>query len=568
MKLFVRVLLQRPAPDYDAEDKLKQSIKALPSHLKASGFHKAPSKTTGQVKPGYLCDLHKGIKKGLCYEIMSLIMNEISHIGKFIYPVIMSGKLEAQWEHRIRQLEPVPAMYIAGFTERDCTPDGHEPIWPGSVNEKGEFVPLWHWQVSQCPACMLARIGSERMVLFALLTGMVARISRRRRGAKDNLKSRRVRFVKEWLQASHEDGRAFVNDAFAVGQDVRAIRREQRLAEYVAKKRALNGSTVHADGSDAAYHQPPSSRSHGTDPFDVDPETASLCRPGVDTLREDQASSLRHDSPASSVIGMDISDSYAPAYQQASTQPSPYMYSAAKQEADSVVDFDISEPFVPGSPALRQSVVAGGTSLPRKYTEGTRRGSNGSTVIGVDISEPFLPAPPMTPRKAPPRPATPARPRTVQEKRATLTNSKHYSIASSFASDVSLSNIRPPTNQFTELLPQALRIRAPEVSKHSLPSISGQRMERQGGRQIPPPLRSLPRPHPNSIYGTYGRSEKNTPSTAYVFADVSPPTTPMGYGDPVGQFDVSPLASPEQDAFGVSPPATPARPATAGRGFF
>lgn len=554
MKLFVRVLLQRPVPKQGA-DKLKQSIKALPSHLKASGFHRSPSKSTGQVQTGYLCDTHKSLKKGLCYELLSLIQSEISHIGDFTYPVIMSGKPEAQWEHRVRQLEPVPGIYTRDFTERDCTPPGHEPIWPGNISDKGDFVPLWCWEVSQCPACILARIGSERTVLFALLTGMVARISRRRRGPQDNLKSRRVRFVKEWLQASHKDGKAFVNDAFVVGQQIRDIRREQRVAEHTAKKQALRDVGRRANNSGEGHQQYPPIPPYMTDQAVADLSVPDLRQPRVDTLHEDQASSIQYESPASSVVGVDISDSYAPAYQQASTPPSSsYTYSSANPESESIIGFDISEPFIPHSPAFRQSVAAGQESLPRRNAEGTGRESNGTIVVGFDLSEPFLPAP--STWKIPPRSATPARQGLEQRGRVTWTDSKRYSIASSFASDVSLSNICPPTGQSTELLPQPLRIRTPQASRTNLPPILEPRVERQGGGHGRGSRGDLPIPHPNSIYGTYGMSARNTHRTTEYFIDVSPPSTPVGYGDRLGQYDVSPLASPVEVEFGMSPPDT------------
>ncbi|KAF1980297.1 hypothetical protein BU23DRAFT_625497 [Bimuria novae-zelandiae CBS 107.79] len=465
----------------------------------------------------------------------------------------MSGRLEAQWEYRARRLEPVPQICVPGFTVHDCAPEGHEPIWPGHVDEKGAFVSDWGYEQSQCPACILARIGSDISVLFALLAGMVARISRRRRGSKNKLRSRRVLFVKTWLEACG-DGKEFVDDAFWLEEEMRGIKRELNREEHQAKKPAQNENGVRADIS--SHRQPDTPAFHGED--------APITRSIFGDPQPRPVAPVRRGSGASSAVAVDISDSYAPPHQVASKPPNPYVYSPAKQHS-AIEVFDLSEPFIPPqSSSIRANVSSSEESLPRGDTRRPQRESNRSSSVRFDLSEPFIPASDPPSAKMAPHPATPARqehreqdpprPSTPESQRrfsAQSASEKHYSIASSFADSVSLRNLRAPST-LVDLYPPPLRTR--NAAPPPVP-------ERRRGM--------LPRPHPNSIYGAYGRSDANQRDSdrADGYADVNPPGMPTGRGPLIGRdarggYDVSPLSSPERDAFETSPPATPRRPVT------
>lgn len=572
MKLFARVLLKRPAPSHPDAAKLKDLISSLPPYLRASGFHRSPSSSTGLVQPGYLCDLHKGLKKGLCYELMAMVRGEIARIGQCIYPVIMSGQMDPEWELRARSLEPVPGMYTPGFTVHDCTPVDREPVYPGYTNGEGVFVPEWGWETSQCPACMLARIGADKVTLFVLLAGMVARISRHRRGPMDNLKSRRVRFVKEWLEA-HENSQHLAEDAFNLGNNMRDIRRAQRSAAHKAKKRARKENGTRVDTSE-----------HGR-------PCAPVPRKGAES-RYESRNSVRE-----STIGVDISDPYAIPHQQASTPPTLHPKAPAKKDSGAL---DTSERFV-GQPAFQRNRLSSGerSFLPRSNVAGSDRNSDGAIAVGVDISEPFFPGvvPSTFPRpsilrrtdseqtitpkvKVPSRStsvtfalpdsyAEPSRDKAKRSsskysKRSASISSRHQSIASSFVSDVSLMELWPPSDD-EDLVPAPLRQHSveritptPKVSSRQ-PSFLATISESA--------VHALPRPHPKSIYSACGSSEENL---IQQHVDVSPPATPTGLGGrdlrDHGHFDVSPPSSPEQQGFDfefdISPPGSPSRPVT------
>ncbi|KAJ4288459.1 hypothetical protein N0V90_011694 [Kalmusia sp. IMI 367209] len=346
MKLFVRIL-HNVSPDGTPRTALlAQEIEALPSYLRSSGSHKPPSTWTGQVHPGHLCNLHKGLKKALCYEIWGLVKHEIESIREFVYPVLASGELR-EWEKlKARQLEPVPQMYDPNFDMYAYTPDNHAPINPGILNETGEFVARYGYDATHCPACMLSRIGSDADVLFALLAGTVARVSPRHIGTKENLTSRRVRFLKYWLEAC-EGGKKPVDDAWTLAAKMRDIRRVQRAI----RGRKVTEQLQKANIAFAAG------------------ETTAFC--------------------CDNDVVVDLSDAFAPAHFQAGTHTNrtyPDLVLDTDCDQDSFVGVDLSEPFIP---YMDHGSCSQENPLPRSGL----RGSTENSVVAVDISDPLVPAP-------------------------------------------------------------------------------------------------------------------------------------------------------------------------------
>ncbi|KAF2845939.1 hypothetical protein T440DRAFT_502113 [Plenodomus tracheiphilus IPT5] len=164
----------------------------------------------------------------LINDIWSWLQHELEGaVGGFLYPIIMSGRLSATEELKIRQLEPVSQMWRRDWNFQDTAPIGHEPIHRGDK---------WTYQQNQCPACILSRVGSDVDVLFALFAGMVGRFNTRSltnaevhgsRDAWEKTKSKRIRFVKYWLRTTR-DGDAAVFTAGTFGMKMRRLRREWR----------------------------------------------------------------------------------------------------------------------------------------------------------------------------------------------------------------------------------------------------------------------------------------------------------------------------------------------------
>lgn len=203
MKELVDILLGTPAPGAELtyNEAIKKKVKNLPRRLRIStlrSLHNGGSRE--------LCLTHKGLNVHLIHNVWSWVKHEIySAIGKFTYPIIVSGSLTPNQELGIRQLEPVLEMWQNDFRASTSAPPGREPIKCGSK---------WSYQPDHCAACMLTRIGSDENALFALFAGMVGRLSIPKLvhgnhtlndikvSHLDRLRSKRARFVRYWIKAS------------------------------------------------------------------------------------------------------------------------------------------------------------------------------------------------------------------------------------------------------------------------------------------------------------------------------------------------------------------------------
>lgn len=326
MKQLARVLRGVPFPynpeaDKNYRCKLKQHINDLPWHLRSTGLGitYTENKETGKVKPGRLCSAHEGLGSRLIYSIWDWVKYQLENrVGQYMYPVIMHGGLTKHQELKARQLEPVLQMYRTDFTVAGSAPPDHEPITPGYLSGRAVWVPKFSYQVNECPACILARIGSDTDVLSALMSGVVAHMSSGHIGHRDDIRSVRVRFIKYWLKVN-KGGEKMVDQAWELGKEIRRMRQEWKVG----------------------------------------------CNPqGTSNVRE-------------SVVPVDISEMYDPAYRPANPTPR-----AAGLE--SVVDKDTSEPFI-SAPEL---------AMPRAPT--LAEDNPMESAIGIDISEPFISPSPNT----------------------------------------------------------------------------------------------------------------------------------------------------------------------------
>jgi len=220
---------------------------------------------------------------------------------------------------RARHCEPVIQMYRKEFDEQYSAPPGQVAVRPGVVDRDGRFVPRYGYQQNQCPACLLARMGSDVKALVALMAGMVARFSEKRTGTRENVVSKRVKFVKYWLEA-HGDGKTFVDEAWTLGRKMRKARRtlRNRPAEKAGES---NGENYNLDNSSDA-------------PFDL----SEPFHPGY--------------SLAKPVV-----------YSQAGCKSK---HPTALHCRNSTIDFDTSEPFDPTTPK-EGSYLQSGPALGRKY---------------------------------------------------------------------------------------------------------------------------------------------------------------------------------------------------------
>jgi hypothetical protein len=209
---------------------IKPAIKALPYRLRHSPLSIF----------GTLCPLHKGLNHHLIIDIQSWVTHEFDGaIGRYIYPVIMGGKLTPAQQSQIRHLEPVLRMWRAEFKTESSAPPGRAPIQAG---EK------WDYQCDRCSACVLARIGADEDVLHALYAGMIARFHTSKLVSGKDLgvatlnhpKSKRVRFVRYWIKACRR-GDALLCEAADLGLVIKKLHREWKDARRTKGASIYNG---------------------------------------------------------------------------------------------------------------------------------------------------------------------------------------------------------------------------------------------------------------------------------------------------------------------------------------
>jgi hypothetical protein len=293
---------------------IKESIKALPRRMKQPYLSGSSN----------LCRTHKGLSSNLISEVWSWIQHEFdSGIGKHVFPVIMSNKLTVVQENKIRQLEPVLQMWCKDFKTETSAPPGRNSIYGGSQ---------WTYQTDQCPACMLARIGSDEKVLFALYAGMIGRfplckltsrgapLTELRASKLGDPKSKRVRFVRYWIKACFQ-GDTLLHDATELGIVLKKIHKEWKDG----RKEKPNIYRRHSDSDGATSHG-----SMGSDPFSDNnrastegserPQTAA--GPEYQHSTAPESSSRQHSVRRSSAnIAIDMNDPYQ--YQDWSQPQSP-----------------------------------------------------------------------------------------------------------------------------------------------------------------------------------------------------------------------------------------------------
>ncbi|KAF2241128.1 hypothetical protein BU26DRAFT_571985 [Trematosphaeria pertusa] len=520
MKQLVRVLCSVPFPSTpEAEKKyihdLKAAIHSLPSHLRSATVQlkSTEDKETGKVKPGRLCSQHKGLNTLLICNIWAFVKHEFdAGVGHYIYPVIMYGGLTKYQECKARQLEPVLQMWHPEFTVEGSIPPDHEPVIPGFLYDNGSFLPKWTYQENECPACMLARIGSDGDVLAALLSGMVARFSSRRIGKRDEAKSSRIRFVRYWLKAC-DGGAKLVDEAWDLGEEMRRVRKawkEHARSTRLKVVSALQATTrPHSTAEESTINvgidvsEPFNPYSYPTNPS-----------PGPIP----RASTVVPESQRSSVVGIDISDPFIPPQSNMSFPYPPLPIPASPRPASSIYTrttcggpINKSSTTVNTATTHRPSSAYSNSSPPAPLWD--------TTSAAYCTSIPLHNVPTMQP--------------SVLTCTFTDVQSEHarYSIASSISEDW---DKIPSYSSESSIRPLRDHLPAPLCSSNT---------SREQAREdvlLPPPPRA-------SVYVGFGEPVWDEE----LYKDVSPPETPTGDaygmragGGEKGGYDVSPPESP------------------------
>jgi hypothetical protein len=293
MKRLVRIFRHVPAPSEERNERkegryrryTKNAIQHLPSRLRTSWL------SFGTTD---LCSLHQGLNQNLVNDIWGWLRHEFNGaIGLFLWPLLISQDLLTDGQRfKARQLEPVLQMWQPNFSLEQSAPPGDEPIQCGTK---------WHYQTDQCPACMMARIGSDEDVLFALVAGMVGRINSKPTTTMDTLrsvagwdstKSKRLRLVRYWLRKA--SGETTASRALEFGMELTRLHtqckhEQNRRLRAPARTRThetpihrgslqnLGSCVVNRTGHQQSFGRSARTRTTGSRPQEVD--TFSLFDP-------------------------------------------------------------------------------------------------------------------------------------------------------------------------------------------------------------------------------------------------------------------------------------------------
>lgn len=252
-------------------------------------------------------------------------------------------------------MEPVLEMWEKDFWASDHTPPGREPIHH-SEKVNGKQVSRWEVQRNKCPACMLARLGSSKRVLYALMAAMVGRLSPRRVGTKDDIKSKRIRWVRYWLrQLTGDDNLA--GSAYQFGMELKRI-----CDEWAERKRANHQKGFYGDVAKFTEQQ-----RIAQGPVRSGSRSGESPRPRRERTR----------STASSAIGIDVSGPFhydkptAAATATGTGSQSSYEYSSRGNPyrsssvcSQSSIPIDLSDPFSPGFTPANNSTSNSHTRQP------------------------------------------------------------------------------------------------------------------------------------------------------------------------------------------------------------
>ncbi|KAL6705618.1 hypothetical protein ACN47E_006565 [Coniothyrium glycines] len=421
----------------------KEAIHNLPRRLRSS---------QSSMSVTNLCSTHKSLDAHLTNDIWAWLRHEFDGaIGKFLYPIVMSGRLAATQELQARQLEPVLQMWHSDFKLEASAPIGHDPI---------DCSDQWTYQRDQCPGCMLARVGSDDKVLLALFAGMVGHFSTRNLTTADTLRtivgwdkprSKRIRFVRYWIQATkHAD--ALLSEAGELGVVLKQLRREWKIEQR--RMRDAHNALRACPGLDADIQGSTPASTFRDNPFSDQPPP---------TVASDRSASARQSQSRAAPMGrMDLSDPYqykdwsCPPRYDTKLGPVPRPHSAERLAPAAPLGFEELN--------AHHRKVDGRQSIAVSQSECARRASveSYSTVRpGSSASMVGLYPPPLQPRRAQRVDAATAAPKSVY---GSIVNECEDSV---IGDQVSVGDLRPSTAKRHEssMISTILSYDGPGVSK-------------------------------------------------------------------------------------------------------
>ncbi|KAJ9638388.1 hypothetical protein H2199_007076 [Coniosporium tulheliwenetii] len=179
----------------------------------------------GRGDSGVLCELHAPLNYYLVRSLFHFVRREINdQIPAFISDLHEAGVLTKEQMAVFSVLDTVPGMWRSNFTDS----------FAAVRLDGGLAMSKWRRQEDHCYACMLARLGGDEQVVFALAAGILGR----HRGKGIHIaNSKRLLWIESWL-SGFENRERMMGDSWALGKQLKALATKVRFGKMAARKLA------------------------------------------------------------------------------------------------------------------------------------------------------------------------------------------------------------------------------------------------------------------------------------------------------------------------------------------
>ncbi|CAI7631000.1 unnamed protein product [Penicillium glandicola] len=200
-----------------ANEIVKRMIHELPKHMRRDRWSR---------KNKDLCDAHQGLNADLMGDVFNLVQREVGHhLRKFdAYPDL---------------LKPLDILILQKL-------QAIQGMWEKS-DPKDQAIPeVWHYEISRCQGCMVARIASDKNALRNLRVALLSRTQTR----LNHVPRKLMRFVDTCIDLFPDD----VDELYGTSSQFAYILKDTRKACSKAWSKDLAGAGSRPPQRRHAHH--------------------------------------------------------------------------------------------------------------------------------------------------------------------------------------------------------------------------------------------------------------------------------------------------------------------------
>ncbi|EON62237.1 hypothetical protein W97_01458 [Coniosporium apollinis CBS 100218] len=172
---------------------------------------------------GVLCELHGPLNYYVARSLFHFVRREIDdQIPAFISDLREAGVLTKEQIAVFSVFDTVSGMWRSNFTNSFAAMRG----------DGGLAMSKWRRQEDHCYACMLARLGADEQLVFALAAGILGR----HRGKGIYIaNSKRLLWIESWL-SGFKDRERMMDESWALGKQLKALATQVRRSKLAVRK--------------------------------------------------------------------------------------------------------------------------------------------------------------------------------------------------------------------------------------------------------------------------------------------------------------------------------------------